>query len=297
MKSQIQGRTLISTKISYRNNLKDIPFILIGSFMASIGINMFLTHAKLLSGGVAGIALIFQYLFDIKAGYLIFLLNIPLFMLGFKKLNKRFMIYSLIGMVNLSVCLIITEPISNVLNINDKLLYCIYGGVINGIGYGIVFSHHGSVGGMDIISMLIRKKYTNFNIGKINFGINFIIVVISAFIFGLPVALYTLITMYIASFVLDSVIKGFNKSKCVMIISEKENEIKEYIMNKLHRGATFLNGEGAFSQRNKKVILCVVSLRELPMLKRVVQTIDSQAFFTIFDTSEVQGKGFRDDLS
>jgi uncharacterized membrane-anchored protein YitT (DUF2179 family) len=288
--------TIMNNKILYKINYIDILFILLGSFLGSIGINMFLSHAQLLSGGAAGIALIFQYVFNVKAGYIVLLINIPLFLLGIRKLNNRFMIYSLIGTVNLSLSLILTQPISNLLNINDKLLYCIYGGVINGIGYGLVFTHHGSTGGTDIISMLIRKRNSNYNIGKINFTINFFIVSISALIFGLSSALYTLIAMYIASFVLDSVIKGFNRSKCVIIISEKEDKIKEYIMNKMNRGITYLHGEGAYSHKEEKIIFCVVSIAQLPILKKVVQSIDDRAFFTIFDTSEVQGKGFKEDL-
>jgi uncharacterized membrane-anchored protein YitT (DUF2179 family) len=269
---------------------------MLGSFMGSIGINMFLTHANLLSGGAAGISLIIQYLYGIKSGYIVFVLNIPLFILAGKKLNRRFTIYSFIGMLTLSISLVLTQPISNVVNINDNLLYCIYGGVINGIGYGLVFTHHGSTGGTDIVSMLIRKRYTNFNIGKIIFSLNFIIITFSTFIFGLPSALYTLIAMYIASFVTDQVIKGFNKSKCLMIITEKEDEIKEYIMKKLNRGVTFLYGEGAYTSKHKKVILCIIGLPELPKLKRMIKCIDETAFITIFDASEVQGKGFKGDL-
>jgi uncharacterized membrane-anchored protein YitT (DUF2179 family) len=286
----------MNNKIFTKSTLVDIFFIILGSFMGSIGINMFLTHANLLSGGVAGISLIFQYRFNIPAGYIVFFLNVPLFILGAKKLNSRFMICSLIGMLTLSLSLILTRPISNLVDINDKLLYCIYGGVINGIGYGLVFTHHGSTGGTDILSMIIRKHYNNFNIGKITFSINFIIVSFSVIIFGLPSALYTLIAMYIASYVTDQVIRGFNKSKCLMIVTEKEEETKNYIMKKLNRGVTFLYGEGAYTHKDRKVIMCIIGLAELPKLKRMIKCIDEHAFITIFDASEVQGKGFRSDL-
>lgn len=283
-------------KFIHKVNIKDAFFVFLGSIIGAIGINMFLTHARLLSGGAAGIALIVQYLFGIKAGYMILLINIPLFFLAYNKLSRRFMIYSLIGTVTLSVFLVITAPISNILHINDKLLYCIYGGVVNGIGYGLVFAHHGSTGGLDIISMLIRKRNSNFNIGRTNFLINIFIISVSALIFGLPNALYTLIAMYISSFVLDYVIKGFNRSKCVIIITDKENEIRDYILNKAKRGITYLYGEGAFTHKERRVIFCVVSLAELPNLKKAVAYIDDNAFFTIFDTSEVQGKGFKADV-
>ena len=173
----------MDTKFLSKDNIIDLSFIIIGGVLSSIGVNMFLVNAKLLSGGVTGLALISQYLFKIQAGYMVFLLNIPLFFISVKKLEKKFTIYSLVGMIAFSLSLILTKPISNILHINDELLYCLYGGVINGIGGGIVFAHNGSTGGFDIITMLIKRKYSNLNIGKISFGINLIIVCFGAIVF------------------------------------------------------------------------------------------------------------------
>lgn len=286
----------MDSRLFKKDNIIDLLFIILGSFLGSIGVNMFLIHAQLLSGGVTGIALIFQYLFKIQAGYMILLLNIPLFILSIKKLNKKFTIYSLVGTLSFSLSLILTHPISNILNINDKLLYCLYGGVINGIGFGLVFVHNGSTGGFDIVSMLIKRKYSNFNIGKISFGINLIIVTISAFIFGLPNALYTLIAMYTTSLVLDNVVKGLNQSKSIFIITQKEELVSELIMTKLNRGVTYLYGEGAFTKEQRKILYCIVPLNQLPELKSIVTSADKKAFITISDTSEVQGKGFKNSL-
>lgn len=276
-----------------KTNIIDILFIVLGSFLGSIGVNMFLIHASLLSGGVTGVALILQYIFKVQAGYVILILNIPLFILSLKKLNRRFSLYSLVGILTFSISLILTHPISNILNINDKLLYCIYGGVVNGVGFGLVFSHRGSTGGFDIISMLIRKKYSSYNIGKISFGINLIIVAISAFIFGLPTALYTLIAMFTTSVVLDNVVKGLNQSKAVLIITEKEEEVAELIMKRLHRGVTCIYGEGGFTKVKKKIIYCIVPLSQVPELKAIIVNADDKAFLSILDASEVQGKGFK----
>lgn len=276
-----------------KDNFIDLLFIIIGSIISSIGVNMFLTHAQLLSGGVTGIALILQYLFEIQAGYIILLLNIPLFVLSAVKLSRKFTIYSIIGTISFSIALILTSSISNILSINDKLLYCLYGGVVNGIGFGLIFVHNGSTGGFDIISVLIRKKYTNLNLGKISFGINLLIVAVSAFIFGLPIALYTLIAMYITSFVLDNVVKGFNKSKSVFIITKKEEEIAASILNRLHRGVTRLYGEGAYTKEQKKILFCVIPLAQLPELKNIVTSHDNEAFMSITDASEIVGKGFK----
>ncbi|NMM62397.1 YitT family protein [Clostridium sp. P21] len=284
------------TKFLNKNDFIDFLFTILGSFIGAIGINMFLIHAKLLSGGVTGLALIFQYLFKIQAGYVIILLNIPLFILSIIKLDKKFTIFSLVGTLAFSFSLILTQPISNILNINDSLLFCLYGGVVSGIGMGLVFAHRGSTGGFDIVCMLLKRKYTNFNIGRISFYINLVIVSISAFIFGLPSALYTLIAMYITSLVLDNIVKGFNQSKAVFIITKKEHIMSELIMIKLHRGVTYLYGEGAYNKDTKKILYCIVTLSQLPELKNIVTAVDEEAFMSIQDASEIHGKGFHGNL-
>lgn len=277
-------------------SITDLLLIILGTIISSIGINMFITHAKLLSGGVTGIALIFQYLFKIQVGYIILLINIPLFILSFMKLSRRFTLYSLVGTLSLSLSLIITHSTSKILTIDDILLYCLYGGVLNGIGAGLVFIHNGSTGGFDIVIMLIRKKYSNLNIGNISFGINLVIVSISAFIFGLSNALYTLIAMYTTSFVIDNMVKGLTKSKSVFIITEKQEEIASAVLKNLHRGVTYFYGEGAYTKDHKKILYCIVPLSQLPKLKQIVTTLDEKAFLTISDASEVQGKGFKDTI-
>ena len=167
----------------------DVILIFIGCIIASLGVNLFLSHAKLLSGGATGVALIFQYLSGVQAGVVVFIINLPLFVLSYIYLSRSFTLYSAIGMVSLSVSLIITKPFSSIIKLDDVLLYCIYGGVLCGIGYGIVFLRNGSTGGTDIITMLIRKKYSNFEIGKLGFAINCLIIIAGAIIFGIPKAL------------------------------------------------------------------------------------------------------------
>ncbi|MDU6878120.1 YitT family protein [Clostridium tepidum] len=273
--------------------VKDIIMVIIGAFISALAINMFLIHAKLLSGGLSGVTLIVQYITGFPAAYTLLILNIPLFFISYKKVNKKFTFLSLIGTIALSVGLIITEPFKNIIQVNDILLLGLYGGVLNGIGIGIVFSNYGSTGGLDIVSAVIKKKYSNFEIGTISFIVNFVIVSISAFIFGLTSALYTLVSMYITSYVTDKVIKGFNRQKLILIITEKEDEVSEVLMRELNRGVTFLYAKGAYTKKDKKVLYCVVSLTQLPKLKLIVKDIDEGAFISILDASEVEGRGFK----
>lgn len=283
----------MKTILKSKTFLLDVIFIFLGCLIASLGVNLFLTHAKLLSGGATGIALIIQYLSNVPAGIVVFLLNVPLFIVSFKKLSPSFTLYSGIGMLSLSAALIITKPLSNVIRVNDVLLYCLYGGALCGAGYGIVFLRNGSTGGTDIITMLIRKKYSNFEIGKLGFILNCIIVIIGAVIFGLPKALYTLLSIFVQGLVLDKVLKGLNSKKLLLILTDKDDEIIDYVLKDLNRGVTSLPAEGEYTHKKKKMLYCIVTTREMLNLKNKIYAVDERAFITIMDISEVKGKGFR----
>ncbi len=284
----------MDTYYKYKANILDVVIIFIGCIIASLGVNIFLSHAQLLSGGATGIGLLLEYTLNIPTGITIFLINIPLLLVSYKKLNKSFTIYTTIGMLCLSFSLMMTKPLASYVSIDglDILLYCIYGGVLCGIGYGLVFSRNGSTGGTDIITMLIRKKYSNFNIGTLSFSLNIIIILTGAYIFGLPQALYTFISLFIQSFVLDRMLLGFNSKKLLLILTKKEEDIINYVIQDLHRGVTSLVAEGEYTHDRKKMLYCIVTSRQMIELKNAVQSIDPSAFITIVDISEVRGKGF-----
>lgn len=283
----------MGTYYKYKGNIVDVFYIFLGCMIASLGVNSFLVHAKLLSGGATGVALILEYTLKIPAGIVVFLINIPLLILSYRKLDREFTIYTTIGMLCLSLSLMITKTFSHFINLEgDLLIYCIYGGVLCGIGYGIVFLRHGSTGGTDIVTMLIRKKYSNFNIGSLGFSLNLVIVIIGAIIFGLPQALYTIISLFIQSVVLDRVLKGFNSRKLLLILTKKEKDIIDYVINDLNRGVTSIFAEGEYTHDKKKMLYCAVSNHQMVELKSAVQAIDPSAFITIIDVSEVRGKGF-----
>ena len=278
--------------IKSKNFYVDILVIIIGSFISSLGVNLFLSNAKLLSGGVTGIALILQYLWEVPSGITVFLLNIPLFFVSYKYLNKRFTIYTAIGMLSFSTALMITKPLSTLVQVDDMLLYCIYGGVLSGIGSGLIFYRNGSTGGTDIITMVIRKKYSNFDIGQVGFAFNLIIGTLSIFIFGLPRALYTLISMFITSTILDKVLNGFTSKKLLLILTEKEDDIINYVIKDMNRGITALMAEGGYTRDKKRLLYVAVTTSQMISLKTKILRVDPKAFITIIDVSEVKGKGF-----
>ena len=272
--------------------LLDFLIIFIGCFIASIGVNLFLVNAKLLSSGVTGIALMIQYSLNVPSGISIFLINIPLFFLSYKYLKRRFTIYSVVGMVSLSLSLILTEKFPHISSLDDSLIYCIYGGVLCGLGYGLVFSRNGSTGGIDIISMILKQKFSNFEIGKLGFAINCFIIFISAFLFGLPKALYTLISIFIQAIILDKVLNGFNSKKLLLIISEKDDDIVKYVIKEMTRGVTSLVAEGEYTHQYRKMLYIAVTASQMVSLRSKILQIDPKAFITIIDVSEINGKGF-----
>jgi uncharacterized membrane-anchored protein YitT (DUF2179 family) len=269
-----------------------ILVIILGSAFSGVAFNLFIIPNKLLSGGVSGISLIISYLFDINAGLLIFLFNIPIFILGYKFIDREFVLLSLIGMLSFSGMIEVFSFLRDSNLVQDIMLSSIYAGVLNGIGLGIVLRNRASQGGIDIIAVILKKHFS-MNIGSTSMMINTAIVVVASFITNLNLAMYTLISMYISSTVLDKVQEGFDKKKSVMIITDKEEQVAEEIFERLVRGVTYLEGEGAYTGDKKRVVYCIVSLNQLAKLKQIVREIDHKAFVTVSDTAEVMGHGFK----
>jgi len=278
----------------YGSKYRYIPMVLLivlGAIMGGIAFNAFLIPHKLLSGGVSGIALILNYLFDISPGVLIFVFNIPIFIAGYKFMDREFILLSLIGMTAFSVAVDSFSFLRNIIYIDDTLLSCLYGGVLSGIGSGIVFRNRASQGGIDIIGVIL-KKYYSINIGSTSLIINIIIVAIGSAYYGLKPAMYTLVSMYVTSVVMDKVQQGFRSSKSVMIITDNEQKVTQEIIRTLGRGVTYLEGEGAYTGNKKRVIYCIVTMSQLAKVKQIVHDADSKAFMAVSDTAEVLGYGF-----
>lgn len=266
--------------------------IVLGSAISAVSFNLFIIPNKLLSGGISGIALILNYLFNINTGLMIFIFNIPIFVIGYKFVDKEFVLLSLVGMAAFSVWIEVFSFLQSYALVQDVMLSCIYAGVLNGIGLGIVLRNRASQGGIDIIAV-IMKKYFSMNIGSTSLLINVCIVVVASFITSLSLAMYTLISMFVSSTVIDKVQQGFDRRKSVMIITDKDKQVAEEIFNRLVRGVTYLEGEGAYTGDRKRVIYCIVSLNQLAKLKQIVREIDADAFVTVSDTAEVMGHGFK----
>ncbi|GAA3662638.1 YitT family protein [Asaccharospora irregularis] len=267
--------------------------IILGMLIACIGINGFLRPARLLSGGVTGIAASINYITDINVGLLTFLINIPIFILGFIYLEKDFCITSLINMLLFSFLLGITQEIGRIIPINDILLQSIYGGVLAGIGTGLVFKTKSSQGGTDIIAAILKFK-KNIPMKDTTFSINILIVCVGGVLFGMKLALYTLLALFINAYSMNFMKDAMNCQKSVMVISRESDLIAKDIMKTLIRGVTFLDAEGAYTHEKKKIIYCIVSSTEIPKIKEIALKYDNKAFISVNDVNEVKGRGFKE---
>ena len=267
--------------------------IIIGMFISSIGTNVFLRPAHLLSGGVTGIAVAVNFLTGLNVGLLTFLINIPIFIIGFMYLEKEFCITSLINMILFSFILGITQQLGHIIVINDLFLQTIFGGVLTGIGAGIVFRTKSSLGGTDIIGAILKFKK---NIPMKNTGLtsNLFIVLLGGSLFGLNIALYTLVDMFLNAYTMNIAKDALNEQKQVMVISERSEEIAEEIMERLIRGVTFIEAEGAYTKEKKKIIYCIVASNEIPKIKEIVLKYDKKSFISVNNIDEVKGKGFKE---
>jgi len=278
----------------YDSKLKYIAMIImiiLGSAISGVAFNVFIMPHKLLSGGISGISLLLNYLVNANTGLVFLVFNIPIFVLGYKYVDKEFVILSIVGTVSFSVWVEVFSFLRQSMIVPDIMLSCIYAGVLNGVGLGIVLRNRASQGGIDIIAVIL-KKYFSMNIGSTSMIINTFIVIAASFITNLNLAMFTLISMYISSVVVDKVQQGFDKRKSIMIITDKEKQVADEIFKKLVRGITYLEGEGAYTGNRKRVIYCIIKLNQLSKLKQIVREVDPNAFITVSDTAEVMGQGF-----
>ncbi|WP_349763673.1 YitT family protein [Fusobacterium sp. SYSU M8D902] len=270
--------------------LKEYSIITVGCIFYAVSINYFFISNHLAEGGVAGICLILYYLFKIPVGIMYFVINIPLLIMAWKMVGKDFLFKTLYGTTCLSVLLSLTENIKG--PTNDIMLGSIYGGLFVGIGLGLIFMVNGSTGGTDVVARILNR-YFDIPLGKTMLFLDVVILGIAAIFFGKEIVMYTLIAMLIVSKAIDYFQDGYTKSKGITIISEKSDEIRSKIMKETERGTTVINGIGGYTQNNIKIIYCVASKFELNRIKMIVKEIDSYAFITVSDVSEVWGEGFK----
>ena len=276
-----------------KNAMKALPQVLwnlgliaVGSALCAVALNGILIPRGFLSGGFTGLALIIHFLFPAAPlGAVYFLLNLPNFAVGWKYVGRRFFLYSIAGMFIFSAAI---ETVRVSLPVYDYLLSALLAGIIVGIGSGLILKSLGSAGGTDILSVILLKLFS-VRLGTTILAFNGIILVAAAVLFTLEMALYTMIYLYISSYMVNLVVTGFNQRKAVYIISPQWKEISQEIMKELQRGVTILKGEGGYTGKDQPVLYTVITFRELSRLKGLIRQMDPDAFVVVSETLEVMG--------
>jgi uncharacterized membrane-anchored protein YitT (DUF2179 family) len=266
----------------------NLLLLTVGSVLCALAVNGLLIPHRFLSGGFTGLALILHYIFptlpEVATLYLI--LNVPVYLLGWRMVGHRFLIYSVAGALIFTLALGFMTWDFPVL---DRLMAAILAGIITGLGSGLILRSLGSAGGIDILAVILVKRFS-IRLGNTILAFNATILTASAFLYSLEGALFTLVFLYVASQITNLVVTGLSQRKAVIIVSPLWKDICQDVLNKIHRGATVIPARGAYSGKNERMVYTVISFHELGRLKSMVHRLDPNAFVVVSDTMEVMGQ-------
>ncbi|MCL1872868.1 MAG: YitT family protein [Clostridiales bacterium] len=291
-------------------NFPGILALIAGSFIAAVAVNIFYLPIKLTMGGVSGVAsIIFQTTHILPMGMILLLINVPIFIIGFKYINLPFIIKSGIGTVASSLAIDITSPwLADIYEsylshlpgggLADPFVFAVIGGVVYGIGYGLIFAGGFTTGGTDILAKVIQKFKPNFSIGQALMILEGLIIAFATAVYfrsehtAILLGIYSLISVYITSKCIDLVLEGFAASLTSLIITTNAETIRREIFLQLDRGCTEIDGRGAYTGEEKTVMLCVISPRQLLELRKICKKADPAAFVILVSSYEILGDGF-----
>lgn len=279
---------------------RQLLMIAIGAFLYALGLQYFVVPYSLMEGGVTGIAVLLNYIFKLPLSITTLVINIPLFLIGWKVLGGKKMLLTIYGSVMLSAFLALIEFsqkqgwIAPLGDHYDAILVVLYAGLTLGAGLGIVFRYGGTTGGVDIVARIINKNRGH-SMGQTILIFDILIIGASIVHIHFDKILYTLVMVFISSKVIDFIQNGAYSGKAFSIISEHGEEIADRICEELERGVTLYPAQGAYSGRDKKVVYCVVSRAETHRMKQIIKSIDPRAFIVISDVQDVLGEGFKED--
>ncbi|WP_409300870.1 YitT family protein [Peribacillus sp. SCS-155] len=277
-------------KLSRIKILQRAIFITIGALLMATGLEIFLVPNHVIDGGVTGVSIMLSSITGIELGIFLFILNLPFVYLGYKQIGKTFAISTIYGIIVLSLFATLFHPVPAFTD--DILLATIFGGMFLGVGVGLVIRNGGALDGTEILAIVINKK-TPFSVGQIVMFINLFILSAAGFVFSWDRAMYSILAYVVAVKAIDIVVDGLEETKSVWIISDHARDIGDTINDRLGRGVTYLQGEGAFTGDDKMVIFCIINRLEESKLTTIVEDIDPSAFLAIADIAEVRGGRFK----
>ncbi|MFI8712038.1 YitT family protein [Brevibacillus brevis] len=282
-------RTAIQMNSPQRKVL-EYSMLVLGSLVLATSFNLFLNPNQIASGGVSGLSTILHNLFGFSPAVVQWAMNIPLFLLGFKFLDRQYSMKAAVGSIVLPLCVMLTSHLQPLTT--NLLLASIYGGIGVGLGIGIVFRGRGSTGGFSIATQILHK-YSGISLGACVAVFDGLVILFAGIVFDPEKALYALIALFVTSKTIDIVQMGWNTSKVAYIISNETDTLRETILYDLDRGVTLLDGAGGYTGDARKVLMAVVSQSEVSKLKIMVRSVDPDAFIILCPAQEVLGEGFR----
>ena len=264
--------------------------IIAGSLIGAVAYPLFLVPNHIAPGGLTGIATVLNFLFQWPVGTVSLIMNIPLFLLGYRSMGHVFAFRSLFATILFSLLIdLIPLPALTA----DPLLGSLFGGVLLGVGLGLIIRGGATTGGTDMIARMVHSRFQHISMGALLTGIDCIVVLLAGALIEMEYALYALISIYVAGRMIDVVMLGLTSDKACYVISTQHESIKQEIMVRMDRGVTVLSAVGGYSGQSRPILLCVVSAQEIGLLKALVRTVDESAFVFITDAHEVLGEGFR----
>ena len=265
-------------------------FITLGAFITAAALETFLLPNNIIDGGVIGISMMVHYVTKFNLGILIFCINIPFILMAIKKLGVKFILHTLFATTMLAIA---TNVFHGFHVTQDLILSAIFGGIILGFGVGLILRNNASLDGTEMLSITISKKLRIISVGELLMIINLFIYTGAGFLLGWDRALYSILTYYIASKVIDAVLEGLDKSKSVRIVSQYHREIGDAIMKELDTSVTYMKTMGGYSRQEKILTYCVVNKFDMAKLKDTVHDVDPHAFIVTEDVHEVEGVRFK----
>ena len=283
---------IIEEKYNLKRIIKEGAGTLIGAAIMALGTSLFLLPNQLSTGGVAGIATIIYYFIIIPMGTTILAFNIPLFIMAVYRLGKNFFTKSLVGTISFSIFIDIFDKLKPLTN--DRLLACIYGGIIIGFGTAIILKCNSSTGGSDLLSFIARSYKPNLRTSNIIIIIDTVIVFLNMLFFKeIEIGLYSAIAIYLMGKMIDIIFEGIYFTKLLIIVSDRNEEIAKQIGEKIQRGTTGIFGKGMYTNENKLILMCAASRGDIARIKTIARELDRNSFIIIANAREVVGKGFK----
>ena len=277
-------------EIKHKIKVKELIEFIFGCFLVALAFNLFMSPNNLVAGGISGLSLVLKHFFGLNPSMIISISNVFLIILSYLLLGKEKTKMSILGSILFPVFVSMTEHLSTYISFKESemILIAVFGGVLQGLGAGLIFRAGYSTGGTDILNMIVSKIF-KISLGNSMFFTDGTIILIGAFVFGFNHLMYSLIILYLISTLTDKVVLGISDSKAFYIITSKEKEVKDFVINELKHGVTEFNAKGGYNSENQTVLMSVVPTREYYKLKEGIHNIDKNAFFVAMDSYEVKG--------